>query len=380
MTTTNSREIKIVHVLYSTRFGGIEKLVLDLTATLSKNPTTNIGILFGSENGEGEFLDKFKQTGLMLYFASLKSGYDVSPWKYFAITSILRKYDIVHFHSFNPFLAFCAQMSHKKIVYTEHGNFGFGRKKTWADHMKTFFLRRFLNSHVDYISFNSQFTKQVAEKRYGLDGVGRTVVYNGIALEKDHISYTGIEKSILQKIRRKFIVGTTSRFAGFKRIDRLIRGFADFQRNKDAVLLLVGDGVLRDELEQLTKRLKLSDKVFFTGFRHNVREFQNLMDVCVFPSENEPFGLVSVETLSLGKPTVVFKDGGGIVEVVGGFSQDDIVGDIPQLVERLELYFYKRDEITKNAQRRKEYSRKFNINNTAVEFNAIYKQILLCVE
>ena len=363
--------IRVLHILWSAHFGGIEKLVFDLATVQIKCLTLQVEIFFGRK--EGEFLERFQEAGFMCYSARLNSGYDVSPWKCFHAIRLFKKYDILHFHSFNPLLSICAVISGKKIIYTEHGNFGFGRKKNLTDYLKGFLLKRFLNSYVDYISFNSQFTKECAERRYGLNSVRRSVVYNGIAFKKDNVPSGGIPELILQKLHGKFIVGTTSRFAGFKRIDRLIQAFAKFQGNKDTVLLLVGDGILRSELERLVEDLGLSKKTIFTGFRNNVREFQNLMDVCVFPSENEPFGLVAVETLSLGKPTIVFWDGGGILEVVGNFVKDDVVGDIFNLAHRLEYYYVKKDKLTKLSQKRKEYARKFDICNMSEEFTVIYE-------
>lgn len=368
--------IRILHIIWSAHFGGIGKLVLDLATTQLKDSEIQLGILICKK--EGEFLEKFQEARLNCHFLYLNNGYDISPWKYLNALRIFRGYDILHFHGFNLFLAVCAGISRKKIIYTEHGLFGFGRKRNRADYIKAFFLKRFLNCSVDYISFVSQFTKRIAEKRYGLDGIEKSVIYNGIALKKDPIFCNGIEETILERIHGKFILGTTSRFAGFKRIDRLIQAFADFQINKDTVLLLVGDGILKDELERLVKQKGLSDKTIFTGFRCNIRVFQSLMDVCVFPSENEPFGLVAVETLSLGKPTIVFKDDGGIVEVVGDFSQDDVIEDIPHLVQRLERYYKNRNEIICLSQSRIEYSRRFDIYNMVAQFKNIYEGLHHC--
>ena len=62
----------------------------------------------------------------------------------------------------------------------------------------------------------------------------------------------------------------------------------------------------RPQLEALVGQLGLRDATHFTGFRQDARACQSFMNVCVFPSQNEPFGLVAVETLALGKPTIVF--------------------------------------------------------------------------
>lgn len=346
-------------------------MVLDLATTQSKHPELHIEILFCKQ--EGEYLDKFREAGINCHFLQLNSGYDVSPWKYLRALRIFRGHDILHFHHFNPLLMLCGVISGKWMIYTAHG-FPGRQKMKWTDHMEVFFLKKILNSYVAYITFNSQFTKQRVEKLYGLDAVRRSVVYNGISFEKEPQTFTGIEESILQKTRGKFIIGTTSRFVGFKRIDRLIQAFSDFQKNKDSVLLLVGDGPLRNELEQLIKQLRLTDKSIVTGFRPNVQEFQGMMDVCVFPSENEPFGLVAVEALSLGKPVIVLKDGGGITEVVGGFSKDDVVEDLPHLVHRLEYYYNNKNEMHL-SQDRINYAEKFNIDNMVTQFTAIYKEV-----
>jgi len=366
--------IHVLHILWAAHIGGIERLVLDLATAQSKNPKIHVDIFFGKR--VGDFLLKFQESGFKCHSAYLKSGFDLSPWKYFGTLRVFQNYDILHFHNFNPLLFVSAELSGKRIVYTEHGNFGFGRRKTWRDSTKNFFLKRFLNYCVDYISFNSQFTKQIAENRYGLKSVPRAVIYNGIAFKNVAQSMNITEDHIIEKIRNKFIIGTIARFVGYKRIDRLIEAFTDFQEDKNTILLLVGDGILRGELERLTKELKISDKTIFTGFRLNVQEFVKLMDVCVFPSENEPFGLVAIEALSLGKPAIVFKDGGGFVEVVSGFSQENVVEDISDLVQRLEYYYKNRDEIIEYSQNRIFYAMKFDISNMADQFSNIYETLV----
>ena len=366
--------IRVLHILWSAHFGGIERLVLDLVSAQSNHTQIEVGVLFGTT--KGEFLGKFRAAGMNCHFLGLNSGHDISMRKYFNAVRIFQQYDILHVHSASPLLIACATISSKTIISTLHSGFGFGRKKTWHDPMKSIFVRWFLNYRVDYISFNSQYTKKVAESRYGLNGVRKSVVYNGIDFKEHFISTTGIENSLLQELRGKFVVGTVSRFKRVKRIDRLVEAFADFQRSKDTILLLVGDGPLRDELKRLVGQLKLDRKSIFTGFTHNVREFQSLMDVNVFPSESETFGLVAVEALSLGKPTIVFGDGGGIAEVVGHFSQDDVVHDIRHLVNRLEYYYDNRSELVRLAQDRIQYAHNFNIDNTAARFSAIYKELI----
>jgi len=369
--------IKVLHVLWSANFGGIQRLVLDLTSAQSVNPKMQAEILFGKEEGIGEFLNAFQEAELKYYFLGLKSGFDFSPWKYLKAIRIFQSYDILHFHVFNPMIAVAAVLSGRKIVYTFHGVFGFGRKRKKTERLNEYAEKIFVNRFVDYATFNSIFSKRIAQQRFGLHRVENSVIYNGSRILPASTVPKFSERKVWEQIKGKFIVGTSSRFAGFKRIDRLIKAFFDFQKEKDAVLLLVGDGALKSQLQNMVQKIQLSEKTIFTGYKKNVREYINLMDICVFPSENEPFGLVAVEALSLGKPTIVFKDGGGIAEVVAGLSEDDIVDNISQLVERLNFYYYNREEIEKNIEKRVECAKKFDINNMAKEFEIVYRNVLL---
>lgn len=112
---------------------------------------------------------------------------DFSPTKIRKVIRVFAGYDILHFHSFHPATAYAAVKSRKKILYTEHGNFGFGRKQTLNDKVTRRLLRVFLNNNCDYITFNSGFSQETAITRYGLSGktnVGCVQWYSGKSLRR----------------------------------------------------------------------------------------------------------------------------------------------------------------------------------------------------
>jgi glycosyltransferase involved in cell wall biosynthesis len=77
-----------------------------------------------------------------------------------------------------------------------------------------------------------------------------------------------------------------------------------------------GDSAYLDEVRAAVRALRLGDRVVFTGYRPEVPALMNLMDVVVHASlEPEPFGMVLIEGMALGKPIVATR-GGGPDEIV----------------------------------------------------------------
>ena len=317
-------KVKVLHIVWSATIGGIEKVVLDLVSAQQKNKSIEAAVLIARK--EGGFLNRFEELG-KTYFADLKSGNDLNLFRYQKVFRVFKNYDVLHFHSFNPALAITAILSRKKIVYTEHGNFGFGKVMTGSLKFVYRLQKIFLNKYVDFISFNSNFSKQLAEHRNGLQKVKREVIYNGIELSGEEINKEKTDPSIRGKIKNRFCIGIIARLAGVKRIDRLINAFAAFAKDKDVMLLIIGEGILKEELELLTEKNKISDKTIFAGYIEQVKQYQSLFDVCVFPSQNEAFGLVAIESFNAGNPTIVFKDGGGLAELVEQVETKDVVNN-----------------------------------------------------
>ncbi len=374
ITNPKGRKIRVLQVLWTANFGGVERLVCDLCGGLEESGSIECGVLFAKS--QGPLYAQFDKLAIEKHVDNLRHGVSLSTKRYRRFTETFRRYDVLHLHFFNPFIALAARASNRLIVYTVHGNFHFRKKLKIGDVAYAGLQRRFLNHDVSYMTFNSQFARHTAEDRFGLEEVPRSVVYNGSDLNRMKASGQ-IEPPLLEAVRDKFVVGTVGRFAEIKRLHLLIQAFAEFQEHKPAMLLLVGDGPLRTKLESQVDRLGIRGKVIFTGYRENVADFQERMDLCVFPSYNESFGLVAVEALALGKPAIVMEDGGGIVEVVGEVSREDVVRDVPALVDRMEYYFRHPEYLQALAQERRSRAEHFSIDRMASQFSEIYQNLAL---
>lgn len=107
-------------------------------------------------------------------------------------------------------------------------------------------------------------------------------------------------------IEGKFVVGHVGRFSIPKNHKFLIDIFRQiYTQNPNAVLLLVGEGVLMDEIKQKVKEYQLEQAVKFLGLRDDVERIMQAMDVFVFPSLYEGLGIVAIEAQVAGIPCIV---------------------------------------------------------------------------
>jgi glycosyltransferase involved in cell wall biosynthesis len=364
--------VRIVHYLWSAQIGGIERLVLDL-ADAQKDNGLDVAVLFG--RAQGGFIDQYQEREISVSTAGLRGGSDLSPKKLIHLVTFFKPFDLIHLHGFHPLVSLAASLSKRKILYTEHGTFGEGRQITLGDRIIRFFKKLFLNSGVHFITFNSAYTQKKARSFYGLETIPQVIIHNGTNLSNLESSSGDLAPEVIEACRKRFIVGTSSRFTPRKRIDRLIEAFSSFCLDKEVLLLLVGDGPNQQELKILSAELNLTDKVFFTGFKTNITVYQNLMDVCVFPAEKEPFGLVAIEALALGKPTIVFNDGEGLAEIIHHLEPGDVVDTTDELAGRLQ-YYYSHQNIGQNSiMERKKYVTRFSIERMVEELNKVYDKL-----
>lgn len=130
------------------------------------------------------------------------------------------------------------------------------------------------------------------------------IIENGIEIEKFVYSEkTALEKRKEQNISEDAtVIGHVGRFDKVKNHSFLIDIFCEFLKlNSNSILLLVGDGVLKNAMIEKTRKLGIKNKVIFLGIRSDVNELYNVMDLFVFPSifEGLPVTLIEAQTNGL---------------------------------------------------------------------------------
>lgn len=99
----------------------------------------------------------------------------------------------------------------------------------------------------------------------------------------------------------KFVVGHVGHFNPAKNHEKILSVFAEVaKRREEAALLLVGDGELENDVRARVEELSLSDKIIFAGAHKDVENMYQAMDVFLFPSRYEGFGMAMIEAQAGG--------------------------------------------------------------------------------
>ena len=101
--------------------------------------------------------------------------------------------------------------------------------------------------------------------------------------------------------RDEIVIGHCGKIYEAKNHQFLVKVFAKIhEKNEKTKLFLVGDGILRKQIEQQIQILKLDEFVVFTGMQSDTSEFFSAMDYFMFPSIYEGFPLALLEAQSAG--------------------------------------------------------------------------------
>lgn len=169
-----------------------------------------------------------------------------------------------------------------------------------------------------------------------------------------------------------------SNFRKVKRVQDVVKSFHLIEKQVASKLLLVGDGPEISVVCNLVRELGLKDKVLFLGKQENLEDLYSISDLMLLLSEKESFGLVLLEAMACGVPSVGTKIG-GIPEVIDdgvtGFLSD--VGDVEDIAQNavkiLENATLHKDFAENAISRVKEH---FSSQKIVEQYEDMYKQLI----
>jgi glycosyltransferase involved in cell wall biosynthesis len=176
-----------------------------------------------------------------------------------------------------------------------------------------------------------------------------------------------------------FVVGWAGRLTTIKRPLDLIRTLrALLDEDVDALLVLVGDGEDRADVEALATALAVTDRCRFMGFQKSIRPWYASFDALLLTSANEGTPVVAIEALAAAKPVIATRAGGtGTVVRNGESGYLEAIGDTQALAHRLAALA--RDPALRarmGAAGAEDVRTRFAVGRMADEVEAIYDRLL----
>ena len=238
-----------------------------------------------------------------------------------------------------------------------------------------------LTYEANQIIVNSNFMKSEALRLFNLDYSKVKIIPNGIDLDK----FDGFDRDY--SFRRNYasdnekIIFTLGRIVNEKGIQHLICALPKIiEHYNDVKLVIGGKRPTLEELKALAYRLGVAHRVYFVGFLqgNDVQRMFKCADIAVFPSTYEPFGIVALEAMLSGIPTVV-SDIGGLDEIVShkvdgmksyAGNANSIADSVLELLYNQDL----KDKIVKNATRK--VRELFNWNRIAKMSIDVYEEAI----
>lgn len=319
--------MRILQVIPSLNVAGAETMCVNLSVELSRlGEDVSVLCLYDCKTKNTDILEK---ANIPVFSLGKKPGLDISMIS--AIRKHLKKMkpDVIHIHLnlLKYVIPAALGLKIKVIMHTVH---------SVAQHEGCKSDRI-----VNRIAYKLSLVKPVALSRairhtvadvYGIKEKKIPIVYNGGDLNrckpKESYSIDGHCKIL-----------HIGRFAEVKNHAGLIDAFEKVYKNKaDVHLWLVGDGVLKNKIENVVKEKHLAENVKFWGVQNSVYDILNSADIFVLPSHYEGIPLTITEAMGSGLPIIATRVGGipdMIVDGLNGILIEDSPEDLRKAISLL---------------------------------------------
>ena len=351
---------RVLFVIPSLEQGGGQKFVMDLAKGVDKREFQIKVLVYYKKTGS--VFDKFaEENGIDTIYLDKKIGLDFSLFG--KVRKVVKKFkpDVIHTHLNSMLYLFTSYNKHQIKLHTIHT---LAEKEIGG-----------LQSIVKFLAHNLfgvvpvAICETVAESINKTHGIAKNkipVVYNGVECERYNLPKTAKSSINLISVGSVYSV---------KNFSFLVDCFSEICKERNDVrLTIVGDGVLRTDLETQISELNLADKVRITGVVSDVENYLADADIYVASSKFEGLPISMLEAMSAGLP-VISTNVGGVHEIIEDGENGILVasGDKEQYIKALKQLIYNEDMRIAFAKRSKELSKKYDEKNTVVGYENLYR-------
>ena len=292
--------IRVIQVLAQMKRGGAETMIMNLYRKIDRTKVQFDFVVHTDE--KCDYDDEICRLGGMIFRVPRYTGRNhfkyTKAWENLLVQH--PEYRIIHGHVRSTAAIYLKIAKRHKLVTIAHSH------STSSDEHKA--IKRILQCPISLI----------AEYMFACSMSAGEWLFGKKALMSDkfYILNNSIETGIFKQnsttririrdeyeLGEKVVVGHIGRFDPLKNHAHILEIFNEIlKQHKDSMLLLIGDGALRQAIAKKAMDMKLDDRVLFLGIRSDVPQLLQAMDLFLFPSLYEGLGIVLIEAQAAGLP------------------------------------------------------------------------------
>ncbi len=350
-------------------YGGVEEWIYTFCHYRFSDKKFDIKIVLFYE---GKLAEKLREIGIS---PIVIGGWKYNPFLFFKLYKIFRenKINIVHTHGYKADIiaSLPAKILKLRLIKTEHGDL---EPEKWysLSSLKmrvNIFIDRIFENLFDNIVF---VTKDLQDRRGVKKKKSWHIIHNSIR----DVAVNGDKVSELAELKgESFVVGIVGRISPVKGHIYLLKAVENLSKSiPNLKLWVLGDGILRPELEKYCRDKKLDKVVSFFGFQADVYDYMSNFDIFAIPSLHEGLPYTLLEAAYLEIP-VIASGVGGMKEVME--NELDIIFVPPCdsfAIERaiLRLYCDRNLSRTVASNAKKKIDERFMAHRMVEKYIAIY--------
>ena len=287
-------------------------------------------------------------------------------------------YDIVHTHT--PSASACVRLVCRKlrkqglkVIYTAHG-FHFFKGAPLKNWLLYYPAERFLSRYTDILVTINKEDYTRAESSFKAK---KTVYIPGVGIDLDRMTKAVIDvkekRTSLDIPEQAFVLLSVGELNANKNHETVIRALAGMN-NKDITYLICGTGDREAYLAELISRSGLDSKIRLLGYRDDMTEIFQAVDLFVHPSYREGLPVSLMEAMAAGLPCVVSNIRGNtdlIEDGQGGYiCRPDDIGSFASAIDHIRS---DRQRSLHMGQHNREAVKRFDIDTVLSEIRKIYE-------
>lgn len=362
--------MKVIRIVSELDFGGVEKVLANSLPALQKQKGLVLKLIVLGQGGK--VADELAAKGISIQIFGFNPR--IPNFKLLRkLLSIIKDFepDVVHSQGgeANFYGIWAAKLANVSLIIGEE--IGIPNHHSYWKYIFKWIYRK-----ANLVIAISEAVKRNIVELGEVEADKVSVIYNPINSAGRQIGQLTVDSRPSTK-RQYFVFVTTCRLVPIKNLDRLIQAFGSLIKantKRDILLIIVGEGPERENLEFRIQNLELGNNVELLGFQQDIWPYLFAADAFILPSLREGSSVSLAEAMTAGLPSVVTKVGGAS-EILGK-SQSGILIDplsTSEIQNALQsILDLSVDERKEMGLRAKEEAKRFSAENYINSLMSIY--------